>query len=439
MSADDGLRNPLALVPAALWAHAAFMAIGAGIVLPCGAMLARHGSASHRYVQASAVTMIVTAVVAALSTEGTGAVVDSDRRVTKRHLPPLVAGEPHTHASTHSFVGLALVGVLVAQAAVGCGASSHARGSTYPRMARWHRVVGRAVVMIVVPLQIGTGVVALFQLCAPELSGVDQCVGHNGVGVALLAAAATYWFWGDRPAAASSTAYTCRYDIAFIEHGGALGAALVVALYSVYSEMPYSAHPNGVHHLVAGIVLALMSTVALALTWRARNHSVAVNPFVLRGGAVALTAVVGGSLMFAHHQLNAYGRTMHVVFGLLLYGVAATRLARWFKTLSFLLVQSAFFFMASQRGFQVLYARFYHERFPAGAAVVVLALAGAILYVGVVVCARRSRIERPQPTPRRVEDAPVDEILAFCSDDVPGPVRSSASKAIDNFLRDNSE
>jgi hypothetical protein len=418
-------------------------------------MLARQRSSAHRYVQVTGVLFMLMATILALSSEAFDSVEGSRGR--KRHLHPVVQGRAHTHATMHSLVGLMLMSTLVGQIVIGCGASSPTRGSTYPRLKRIHRAVGRIVVLLVVPMQIGSGVVAVFQLCSPELSGTDQCVGHNTVGAAMLLAAATYWYWGERPSSFSPTAHLCRYDTSFIEHGAALTGSLMVIMYSLYSEFPYTEHPNGAHHLAAGCVLALFSLVALLTTWKARAASVPMGHFVLRGVPIVVTAVVAGSSMFAHHQLNEYGRILHVLFGVTLYFVAVARIVRRFKTMSFFIVLAAFFFMASQRGFQVLYGRFYHNNFPIGAVAAVLALAASIVYFGATLCARRVRTAKKQTptTPRRAEEAHVEEILNFGSAEGSDEKKtkkkkqqqqqkktinhSRASEAVKIFLHENAE
>ena len=426
---DAPLREPLSLVPNELWLHAALMALGAGALLPCGAVMARRRSLSHRYMQALAVGIVVMAAFAALTSEwftdsrnegprdhGDNDADDPHRR-RKRHLAPLVDGTSHAHASTHAFVGLALVATLVGQVAIGCcGASVAARGADEPLLRRVHRWVGRVVVVVVVPLQIGSGVAALFQLCSPELSGVDQCVGHNGVGAALLGAAAAYWHWAARPGVASMAAARRDYGAAIVEQSAALVAGLVTVLYSLYSEWPYGEHPNGVHHLAAGIVLSALTGSSLYVVERRRSTTLAMPRIVVRGLSVALTAFVGGSLMFAHHQMSDYGRVLHVLFGVTLYAVAVARVTRRFKTLAYLLVVAAFQFMASQRGFQVLYMHFYAERFPLGAVVLVLWLAATLLYVGATMCARaaeRSRDETSSSSSHHTDTASVDDVLQF--------------------------
>ena len=415
MATTEILREPLALVSGALWLHAVFMTIACAVLLPIGVVAARRKSDWHRYIQIAAFGLVINGVALALfehnlvsdDAEGEG-----EGNETKRHLPSIASSTGHEHSSWHSMGGLLLTGVLGMQISLGCLAKPVNRSVQRESLfaAKMHQMVGFAVVMIAMPIQMLTGVTSALQLCSSELSGIDQCIGHNVIGMTAISLGVVYYMLERKTHKLTPLEWKQQYYVFVVENLIASIVGLLTVLYSLYSELPYSEHPNGRHHVAAGALLLVFGGIGTAISWRAMTMTKAVSALVWRGASVALAAGITGLMMFSHHQHTEYGRVMHILFGVELLLIAVARTTRYLKTMALLLFVAGFTFMSSQLGFQVLFDQFYSISLSIGGTAVLVITIGITFYVCMVAYVR-AYLFKPAVHIIMTDDTDVDDLL----------------------------
>ena len=408
------LREPLGLLSGALWLHAIFMTIGCAILLPIGIVAARRMSEWHRYIQIGAFGMVLNGVALALfehNLENHGE-NGGGESVQKRHLPSIASLKGHEHSSWHSAGGLFMTGILGIQLALGCLAKPVNRSVQRESLfaAKIHQLIGFSIVMLAIPIQMLTGVTSALQLCSSELSGIDQCVGHNAIGMAAIGVGVTYYVLGRNTNKLTRLEWAQRYYVFIVENFVASTIGLLTVLYSLNSELPYSEHPNGKHHVAAGTLLFVFGGIGVGLTWHAMTRTKLVSVIVWRGMTVALTAIITGLMMFSHQQHTQYGRVLHILFGIELLFAAIARLTRYLKTMSALLFVAAFTFMASQMGFQILFEHFYSHSMSIGGTATLVIFIAIIFYLCMIVYVR-AFFFKPAVHISMTDDADVDDLL----------------------------
>ena len=353
--------EPLSLVPARLWAHAVLMVIACMLLLPLGISFARRRAIKwHMYTQYAVIAFMNTAACLVM-------VMGTDEDDSASHLRGVVAGE-HEHSSVHSLLGLGIITALVLQTVTGCIGSDQtsSRAHEYQRVQTTlvHRIVGYTLTFVCIPLQLLTGVAALFQVCDSRLSGDADCVGHIELSVLLGVTSLAYFVVSTYTSQATSTAVRRFYYMFLVENVVALVIGFAIMLHSLYAEQPLTDNQmDGAAHFVLGGCLLVGSGLSLVVTLRRLKNTQPLPSLIVRAIPLflvgALAAVVGG--VAASDNTNVYGRTTHQYFAALMILAGATRAANLFRLTSFLFLAAAPIAFVSQRGFQLLYVAHYAQ------------------------------------------------------------------------------
>ena len=268
-------------------------------------------------------------------------------------------------------------------------------------------------------------------MCDESLSGVTQCVAHFGASATLAALAAFYFTLAQRFGGATASAMRRQRGVFEIESIVQFGSALIATCYSVYSEFPYSATSNARYHLAAALAVCTTSAAALCAIRRQRPL---LSRFVVHGVPTLCTAISCCVTFALHTDVSPYRSYLNSTFAATLLFVGFARVALLFRSVSMLLLILAVMFAGMQRGFQLLFVKFY--RVNLFVAFLVIAATSVLLYAYMHFLTKNfNRRSAPRAAGRidndvrALDDVDVDDIVGFSSSVL-------LSKQVDDLVRE---